>query len=311
MATPSTTDSSSPRTPSISAAFSAGADIAARRPLLALVPFLAALVSIEQFERAARADTAFQLNFGLPTPVAGLWTFLNAPSPDGVTVFGYSVRAVRAQPELLATGLLLGGGGLLLVGLVTAVYLGAIDDALAGRATDHGENLRRHAPVTLAFAVLQFLGLLVLVGVGVALLSAGSPGTGAAILVPAVIGGAIGLYLLTPGIYVGVAADLGPRAALARGVGIALTADYLLFALAHAVVVAAVSLPLSAIGYSAGLPSLLLVAALAAPVGLALNAATMAFVRPRDVVGSDGVPRAPDDGDGLTPAIRRTSDYNR
>jgi hypothetical protein len=307
MATPSTTDSSEPRTPSITAAFSAGADIAARRPLLALVPFLAGLLSIEQFERAARADTAFQLNFGFPSPVAGLWTFLNAPSPDGVTVFGYSGRAVRNQPELLATGFLLGGGGILLVGLLTAVYLGAIDDALANRATDHGDNLSRHAPVTLAFAVLQFLGLFVLVGVGFALLGAGSPGAGAVFLIPAIIGGMIALYLLTPGVYVGVAADLGPRAAFARGIAFALTADYLVFALAHAVVVAVVSVPLSAIGYAAGLPSLLLAAALAAPVGLALNAATMAFVRRQaaDVGGPDGIPGPPGDGEGPTPAIRR------
>jgi hypothetical protein len=310
MATPSTTDSSEPRTPSISAAFSAGADIAARQPLLALVPFLAGLLSIDQFERAARADTAFQLNFGLPAPVAGLWTFLDAPSPDGVTVFGHSGRTIQSQPELLATGFVLGGGGMLLVGLLTAVYLGAIDDALAGRATDHVDNLRRHAPVTLAFAALQFLGLLVLVSIGFALLGAGSPGVGAVLLVPAILGGFIGLYLLTPGVYVGVAADLGPRTAFARGVDIALTADYLLFALAHAVVVAAASLPLSAIGYAAGLPSLLLVAALAAPVGLALNAATMAFVRrqSRGVVGPDDVPEMPGDGDAPTPAVQRVSE---
>lgn len=308
MATPSTTDSGEPRAPSISAAFSAGADVAARRPLLALVPFLTGLVSIHQFERAARADTAFQLNFGLPTPVAGLWTFLNAPTPDGVTVFGRSVRSVRSRPELLANGLLLTTAGLVLVGLLAAVYLGALDDVLAGRTTGHGDSLRRHAPVTLTFVALQFLGLLLLVGLGVALLGGGS-GVAAALLVPAIIGGLLGLYLLTPGVYVGVAAGLGPRTAFARGVDLALTGDYLVFALAHAAVVAAVSLPLSAIGYAAGLPSLLVAAALGAPVGLALNAATMAFVRRLDGVGdSTEGPRTPGSEGAPTPAVRRVSE---
>jgi hypothetical protein len=278
MTTPSTVDGTDDRDGSLSAAFAAGAAVTARRPLLALVPLLAGLTSTGQFERAARADTAFQVNFGFPAPVAGLWTFLDAPSRDGLTAFGTPLGTVRDQPELLATAVLAAVAGLLLVGLLTAVYLGAIDDVLAGRETDHRDNLRRHAPVTLAFAALELLGLLALVAVTLGVSGAGRPRP-PVLLVPVVLGALVALYLLTPGVYVGVAADLAPLAAFRRGLDIALTGAYLLFALAHAAVVAAVSVPLSALAFSAGLPSLLLGAVLTAPAGLALNAATMALVR--------------------------------
>jgi hypothetical protein len=278
MTTPSTVDGTDDRGGSLSAAFAAGAAVAARRPLLALVPLLAGLTSTGQFERAARADTAFQVNFGFPAPVAGLWTFLNAPSRDGLTAFGTPLGTVRDRPELLATAVLAAVAGLLLVGLLTAVYLGAIDDVLAGREPDHRDNLRRHAPVTLAFAALELLGLLGLMAVALGVLGAGRPRP-PVLLAPAVLGALVALYLLTPGVYVGVAADLAPLAAFRRGLDIALTGVYLLFALAHAAVVAAVSVPLSALAFSAGLHSLLLGAVLTAPAGLALNAATMALVR--------------------------------
>ena len=275
MTTPSTVDGTDDRGGSLTAAFAAGVAVTARRPLLALVPLLAGLTSTGQFERAARADTAFQVNFGLPAPVAGLWTFLNAPSRDGLTAFGTPLGTVRDQPELLATAVLVAVVGLLLVGLLTAVYLGAIDDVLAGRGTDHRDNLRRHAPVTLAFAALELLGI---VAVAFGVLGAGRP-RAPVLLVPVFLGALVALYLLTPGVYVGVAADLAPLAAFRHGLDIALTGAYLLFALAHAAVVAAVSVPLSALAFSAGLPSLLLGALAAAPAGLALNAATMALVR--------------------------------
>ena len=308
MTTPSTVDGTDDRDGSLSAAFAAGVAVTARRPLLALVPLLAGLTSISQFERAARADVAFQVNFGFPAPVAGLWTFLDAPLPDGLTAFGTPLGTVREQPELLATAVLAAAGGLLLVGLLTAVYLGAIDDVLAGRETDHRDNLRRHAPVTLAFAALELLGLLALVAVTLGVSGAGRP-RAPVLLVPAVLGALVALYLLTPGVYVGVAADLTPLVAFRRGLDIALTGAYLLFALAHAAVVAVVSVPLSALAFSAGPLSLLLGALVVALPGLALNAATMAFVRQR-VTGADA-PGTPDRRSPPTPAVRRVPDEER
>lgn len=306
MTTPSTADDPGESGGPLMAAFAAGIAVTARRPLLALVPLLGGLTSTGQFERAARADTAFQVNFGLPAPVAGLWTFLDAPSPDGLTAFGTPLGAIRGQPELLATAVLVAVAGLLLVGLLTAVYLGAIDDVLAGRAPDHRDNLRRHAPVTLAFAALELLGLLALVLATLGVLGVGRS-RAAVLVVPLVLGGLVALYLLTPGVYVGVAADLAPVPAFRRGLDIALTGTYLLFALAHAAVVAAVSVPLSAVAFSAGRPSLLLGGLVAAPVGLALNAATMALVRRRAGFRNPGVagptegpePAGGDGGPGL------------
>lgn len=297
MATPSSTNRDGRRPPSTASYFSRGVDVMIGRPWLALVPLVAGLLSVDQLERAARADVTMQINFGLPTPVAGLWTFLNAPTESGVSVFGYSSTAVASRPELLVTGVGLGGGTLLLVGLLTAVYLGSIDDALAGRERDPTENLRRHAPVTLAFAALQFLALLGLLVVGGGLLVAGTvSGAAAALFVPVFVAALVGYYLLAPGVYVGVAADLDPVAAFRRGARIALTADYVVFVLAYAVLVAVCSVPLSSFAFTAGLPTILVTALVAAPVGLALNAATMAFVRHRVGEASDGTQPPADDG---------------
>ncbi|MFB6205863.1 MAG: hypothetical protein ABEJ05_04970 [Haloglomus sp.] len=305
MATPSTTSADSDRRsgPSIPSSFTDGIDVAVSRPWLALVPFVVGLLSVDQLERAARSDVTVQVNFGLPTPVAGLWTFLNAPA-NGISVFGYSATAVRDEPVLLGGSVLVAAGTLLVVGLLGAVYLGAIDDALAGRPTDHLDNLRRYAPITVAFAGLQFLGIVAFVFVAVAFAGIGVLTGGSALaVVPVFLASLVGFYLLTPGVYAGVAADLDPRPAFARGVRVALDAEYLVFALGFALAVAVCSVPVSALGFSAGLPGLVLAAVLAAPVGLALNAATMAFVRGR--VGA----AAPDPGgsDGPTPAVRRVS----
>jgi hypothetical protein len=246
-------------------------------------------MSVGRIRRAATADTTVQVAFGLPAPVSGLWTFLNAPTRAGVRSRLGVLATVVAVATVLST----------LVGLATAVYLGAIDDDLAGRRSDHLANLRRHAPVTLTFAGVQLLGTLgVVAGVAVAGTNpgAGTGGTGAspeatgvAGLGPLVLAGVlvavVCLYVLTPGVYGGVAADLRPRAAFGRGVELALSRGYLVFALAHALTVAVVSVPLSALGYAAGLGSLLVAAALAAPVGVIFNAATMAFVRDRLATG--------------------------
>jgi hypothetical protein len=310
MSTPSSTDTSTDdrRGPSTTSHFSRGFEVAASRPWLAVVPLVAGLLSLDQLERAARADVTIQINFGLPTPVAGVWTFLNAPTESGVSVFGYSSTAAANRPELLLTGMGVAGGGLLLVGLLTAVYLGSIDDALAGRGSDPVENLRRYAPVTLVFAALQFCFLLVLLVVGGGAIAAGS--VTAALFVPVFIVALAGYYLLTPGVFVGVAADLDPVPAFRRGARVALTADYVVFALAYAALVAVCSVPLSAFAFTAGLPTILVTALVAAPAGLALNAATMAFVRQRVVDGTAAPDGDAADGTGSTPtpAVQRVSD---
>ncbi len=296
MSTPPSTDTNTDgrRAPSTTSHFSRGFEVAAERPWLALVPLVAGLLSLDQLERAARADVTMQINFALPSPVAGVWTFLNAPTQSGVSVFGYSSTAVANQPDLLLTGVGVAGGSLLLVGLLTAVYLGSIDDALAGRSGDPLENLRRHAPVTLVFAALQFCFLLVLLVVGGGAIAAGS--VTAALFVPLFVAAAAGYYVLTPGVFVGVAADLDPVPAFRRGARVALTADYLVFALAYAALVAVCSVPLSVFAFTAGLPTILVTALVAAPVGLALNAATMAFVRHRVGEASAGPQPPADDG---------------
>ncbi|WP_276257583.1 hypothetical protein [Haloglomus litoreum] len=297
MSTPSTTDTDTGGrpAPSTTSYFSRGVEVAAGRPWLALAPLVAGLLSLDQLERAARADVTMQINFGLPTPVAGVWTFLNAPTESGVSVFGYSSTAVANRPELLLTGVGVAGGSLLLVGLLTAVYLGSIDDALAGQSSDPLDNLRRYAPVTLVFAALQFCFLLVLLVLGGGVLAART-GAAAALFVPVFIAALVGYYLLAPGVYVGVAADLDVVPAFRRGARVALTADYVVFALAYAALVAVCSVPLSSFAFTAGLPTILATALVAAPVGLALNAATMAFVRYRVGEASDTT-RPPRDDD--------------
>jgi hypothetical protein len=153
--------------------------------------------------------------------------------------------------------------------------------------------------VTLTFAGVQLLGTIGVVAGVLAVAGsspAGSVGTGAltgatgvaglgSLVLAGVLVAVVGLYVLTPGVYAGVAADLRPRAAFGRGVELALSGEYLVFALAHALAVAVASVPLSALGYAAGVGSLLVAAALAAPVGVTFNAATMAFVRDRLATG--------------------------
>jgi hypothetical protein len=280
--------------------FRRGVAVVERQPLLAVVPFLVSVMSVGRIRRAATADTTVQVPFGLPAPVSGLWTFLNAPTRAGVSAFGLAGLAVRSRLGVLATVVAVATVLSTLVGLATAVYLGAIDDDLAGRRSDHLVNLRRHAPVTLTFAGVQLLGTIGVVA-GVLAVAESNPGagtggtgaspeaTGVAGLGPLVLAGVlvavVCLYVLTPGVYAGVAADLRPRAAFGRGVELALSGGHLVFALAHALTVAVVSVPLSALGYAAGLGSLLVAAALAAPVGVIFNAATMAFVRDRVATG--------------------------
>lgn len=302
MATPSPPAPAAERSDPVLTAFRHGGRAAAAHPLLAALPFLATLTALGKLQRVAGASTSFQITFGLPTYVAGLWTFVNAPTPDGVTVFGSPPAAVLDRPAALAPRLALFAGGALLVGLLAAAYLGTLDRGLAGEPAAPLADVRTHAPVTVGFAALELVGLLVLGAVALVLPTPA--------LIPLVLGSLVAVYLLGPVPYVGVAADRSLRESFAAGVDLATTSDWLLFVLAHAAVAAVCSPLVSGIAFADGLSAVLVAAAVAAPIGLVLNAATMAFVR--DAVGESGhggpVDRPSDRPREPTPAIRRVDD---
>jgi hypothetical protein len=279
MATPSQPAPATERSGPITTAFRRGVGAAAAHPLLALLPLLTTLTAVGKIRRVAAASTSFQFTFGLPQYVGGLWTFVNAPTPNGVTVFGYPAGVVFERPAVIAPAVTATVGGTLLVGLLAAAYLGTLDRALADEPAAPLADLRTHAPVTVGFVLLELVGGLAVFGVAALLPTP-------IVVLPLLVGSLVALYLLGPVPYVGVATDCSLRTALVRGVDLAGTRDWLLFVLAHAGVAAICSPVVSGIAFAGGLPSVLVAAVLAAPLALVLNAATMAFVR--DAAGHTG-----------------------
>lgn len=272
MATPSQPAPATERSGPIATAFRRGVGAAAANPLLALLPLLTSLTAVGKLRRVASASTSLQFTFGLPQYVGGLWTFVNAPTPNGVTVFGAPAGVALDRPAAIAPAVAVTVGGTLLVGLLAAAYLGTLDRSLADEPAAPLDDLRTHAPVTVGFALLELVGGFAVFGVAALLPTP-------VLVVPLVLGSLVALYLLGPVPYVGVAMDCSFRTALVRGVTLAGTSDWLVFAIAHAVVAAICSPVISGIAFAGGLGSVLVAAVIAAPVALVLNAATMAYVR--------------------------------
>ncbi len=245
---------------------------------LAAVPVLTALLQFDKVERVVGFRGGhFGVTFRFPTPVTDAWTFVGLPNQGGgVNVTGplpllAALVAVRAA---LAAG-----------------YLGSVHRSLSGRDLDFVGSIQRYGPSILGYQVLVFaVGLL-----GVALAVGGLRGAGALVLLlglPAYV--VLGyLFFATP--YLVVARDLALGDALARSYRLATSplaqseaqspsraaaagGDYLDFAWKYLVAVALASLAGTALVVNGGMSGVLAGAVLAAPVGLALDAATMAFL---------------------------------
>jgi hypothetical protein len=159
-------------------------------------------------------------------------------------------------------------------GVVMAGFLGSIDQFVREGRYDVVANVRRFAARMVAFQAAVFCSLLALIAVSLAVGLVRPP------LV--VVGFAVGLVVwllvyLTP--FIVVVADLPLLAAFRRSVRLATgRIEPVAFAAGYALVVAVVSVPVSAIT-NAGIPGVVLAAAIVGPIGLFLAALTVRFTR--------------------------------
>ena len=123
----------------------------ARRLLpLALVPLAATLARwSEGVAVATDTDERFSLRFGLPHPTADLQTFIDPLASDGgglrVDAPFVAETGSVADSFALSVVALSVAGYVLLTGVLTAGYLGSIDQFLASRRHDFTGNVGRYA----------------------------------------------------------------------------------------------------------------------------------------------------------------------
>jgi hypothetical protein len=223
---------------------------------LALVPFVWSLLQVGQVLRAVGGDSIVDLSFPFPQAVVGLWSFVNPPVPDGVSVVG----PLWALPVLVVVE-----------GLLTAGYLGSLHETFEVGKYDFVANARRYAVEMVAYAVAVVVVGLVAVG---------------AAAVAGILGVLVGLPLLlllgyaffaTP--FLVVVEDCSFRAGLSRSYALAREGGaHTRFFVAYVLVGAGLSVPVSLFAYAGGLVTVVLASAAVAPVGLVLSATTLAFV---------------------------------
>lgn len=235
---------------------------------LAVVPFVWSFLQVGQILRALGSNRVLDIAFPLPQAVVGLWSFVNPPTPPGVSIAG----PLWVLPvALLAEGVLAAG------------YLGSLEETFRTGRYDFAANARRYAVDLLAYVLLvTAVGLLV----GALALASGVLGLLFGIPLFLVAGY---LFYATP--FLVVVEDLSIRPALARSYALAVAGgDHLTYFVKYLAVGAAVSVPVSLVAY-VGVGGLVVASAAAAPVGFALSATTLAFLR--DDRGGRGRSRGP------------------
>ena len=258
---------------------------------LALVPLVASLARWpDVLAVATEPGVNFGVKFGLPHPLADLWTFIDAPSPEGG---GFYVDAPFVDPsvaregELLADPQVLGAivltlaGYVLFTGVLTAGYLGSINQFLTARRYDFLANVRRYAVRMVALQTV-LLGSFLLV-FGAALVA-----VPLVILLVAVGFVAWLLLYLTP--FLVVVADEPLLVAFRRSLRLTTSSvQPLAFVVVYALLVAAISLPMSALA-NLGIGGVLAAAALASNFGLFLSVLAVMFTRELLAAGGDVAP---------------------
>lgn len=229
---------------------------------LAAVPVVTALLQFDKVERVLGFDGGHVgVTFRFPTPVTDAWTFVSLPNQGG------GVNVAGPIPLLAVL--------VVIQAALAAGYLGGIHQSLRGRDLDFVGAVSRYGASILGYQALVFaVGL-----VSVVFAAGGLRGAGVLVLLlalPAYL--ALGyLFFATP--YLVVARDLALADALGRSYAMAVEGgDYLDFAWKYLLVVLLLSLVGTALVVNGRLPGILAGAVLAAPVGLALDAATLAFL---------------------------------
>lgn len=232
---------------------------------LALVPALTSLLAVADLRRVAQQEGfTIGATFRFPAPIIDLWTFVSLPAPR---TGGLYVSPVLAILPLL----------LVVEGLLAAGYLGSVEAALRSGTYDFVASVRRYGVRIVIYTVL-WNGIVLLLGV-------------LAVINPLFI--LIGIVVLlwlsyrlyaTP--YLIVIRDLPLGAALERSWGYGREGgEYFRFGVGYLLAVAAVSVVGTFFVTTTGLVGVVVGVFIAAPLGLAFTAATMAFVREHAPVG--------------------------
>lgn len=240
---------------------------AGRLAPLAAVPFVASLARWRDVvSTATESGYDFGIKFGFPHPLADLWTFVDPPTGDGLTIetpaFVDGSLAVNVTATVFVAVFV---GGLLMAG-----YLGSIEQYVESGRYDFLQNVATYGLAMVGYQCLVFVG-----AAGFLLPAVVSP----LLFVAALPFLVVVAYLLYPTPYLVVSKDLPLSHALERSVALTKEGgDPLVFFIAYALSVAGMSLPLSVLT-NAGFPGVLVAAILASGVGLVLTIATVLFVR--------------------------------
>jgi len=261
--------------PSITARLSDASDRLSDHGLwhYAFVPLLLAALNWTKIRQVLTSPTDIHVgfSFGIPLPVTDAWGFVSAPSGNGVNVAG---------PGLFEVGLF--AFGVVLQGVLLAVYLGGLTRELRGEDARLGDAFQQYFVRFLGFTVVLLALFLppVLFALG-----------GRAFL-PLILFWMlvffVGGYLLYAAPYLVVLHDSSLGEALSRSVSLALSSDaYFRYAVGYCAVVLVLSIPatlvvanLSALGVVIGVVGL-------APVGLVFDTATLVFVA--DITDAPGI----------------------
>ncbi|MEF8757080.1 MAG: hypothetical protein V5A33_02475 [Halobacteriales archaeon] len=240
---------------------------------LALVPALTSLLAIENIRRVTQSDGfTIGATFRFPAPIIDLWTFVNVPAPQAGGLFVSPL--VAFFPVLLVVE-----------GLIAAGYLGSVEATLRSGTYDFVDSVRRYGVRIVIYTVL-WNGVVFLLG----LLAVANP-------VFILVGIVLFLWLsyrlyATP--YLIVTRDLSLGAALERSWGWGREGgEYFRFGVGYLLTVAAISIVGTFFVTTTGLVGVIVGVLVAAPLGLAFTAATMAFVREYSIVGRGRVHEMP------------------
>ena len=255
---------------SLNSLLSDAASYTERLLVLAVVPFVTALLNWNDVTAAAAARNQYGVTFGTPIPIVDLWSFVDPPTSQGTGQVPVGDPVVVAGSVLVVVAFAL--VFVVVQGLLLAGYLGSIRDGIErpNGGFDFFVNVRRYAARMIG---LQFLVIGVMVAIIAVLLVA-------PVLFPlAFVGIFVLAYLFFPAPYLVVLDDVALVDALERSLALTLReSGPPVFFLAYLVLSAMISLPLTAVTLNGGLAGVLIAAAFAAPVSLWLTIFTYLFV---------------------------------
>lgn len=232
---------------------------------LALVPALTSLLAVENVDRVLRSEGfSIGATFRFPAPIIDLWTFVSLPAQQ--------TGGLYVSPFLAALPVLL-----IVEGVLAAGYLGSVEAALRTGSYEFFDSARRYGVRIVVYTFLWNAGVFLL-----GVLAAINP-------LFILIGILLFLWLsyrlyATPFLIVlrdlplGVALERSWRWGREGG-------EYFSFGVGYLLTVAAISLAATLLVTSTGPVGVIVGVLLAAPLGLALTAATMGFVRDYSIVG--------------------------